>query len=247
MFKGIDIEIDDNYIYSNVDQLEVWNDFLNSNYNINEKFRSPFRSDSNPGCSLEMYDHILLFKDRGDPKNNNLTCIKYLTHIKGMNYNDALKYIDNNYIRTKSKIQRNLIAQNNKSIVKAHSNVKIVINPWKHKGSPTFRQLDVDYWGQWGITIEHLIEDNVYSLQSFITKTHRRTNKTSIKKDDYCYAYVLGVGEYKIYRPYENKINKWFTNSSNRLGSLDKLPDTGSHLIITKSYKDCRILMKFRL
>ena len=55
------------------------------------------------------------------------------------------------------------------------------------------------------------------------------------------YAYNFIDNTSKIYRPYDEF--KWYTNAtSSTIGNIENIDPEGEELIITKSYKDCRVL-----
>ena len=74
-----------------------------------------------------------------------------------------------------------------------------------------------------------------------------------IETGDRCYSTIVNnIGfaytefendRKKIYQPLNAKTDKWFTNcSANDIGNIRNLAMSGQNLIVTKSYKDCRVL-----
>ena len=86
-------------------------------------------------------------------------------------------------------------------------------------------------------------EDKVFAVLAFKIES----NKIFCQRPyNICYAYTdFENDKKKLYQPYAEKRNKWFTNcGKNDVGNINsiKIPDQKKLLIITKSYKDCRVL-----
>ena len=102
---------------------------------------------------------------------------------------------------------------------------------------------DKEFWSQYEISREQLQQDGVIPIDIY-KSTSRRGEPFVIRTFDLMYAYTDFPNEkVKIYRPYGNKEEKWFTNcTQNDIGSIEHLPISGNRLIISKSYKDCRVI-----
>ena len=99
------------------------------------------------------------------------------------------------------------------------------------------------FWSQYEISRQNLEEDKVIPIDLY-KSTSRKSEPFVIKPLDIMYAYTdFDNNKVKIYRPYGNKEEKWFTNcTQNDIGNINNLPISGDQLIISKSYKDCRVL-----
>ena len=92
--------------------------------------------------------------------------------------------------------------------------------------------------------VKSLIQDKVFPIELY-RGLNRKGEYFSIRPFDICYAYTdFPEGKKKIYRPHSpNKEGKWYTDcSQNDVGCIDSLPDEGDLLLITKAYKDCRVI-----
>ncbi len=104
------------------------------------------------------------------------------------------------------------------------------------------------YWQQYGISPVHLEEDLMYELDHYWLIRSDNTYKFnwSEKNPIFCkdFSQQLKIPhKYKIYKPLANKDEKHFQNiESNVLYGEDTLEALGGLLIITKSYKDWRVL-----
>lgn len=110
-----------------------------------------------------------------------------------------------------------------------------------------FREHDVLYWKQFGISEHTLNYCNVYAISHiFITDTADNVTNV-IRAEKYAYAYVEfkdGNTTFKIYQPYSENF-KWInTNDASVWELWEQLPKTGKRLVITKSRKDAMTIME---
>lgn len=113
---------------------------------------------------------------------------------------------------------------------------------------PTFRnwqKIDLDYWSQYGITLELLDRYNVRPCNRvhIIKKSGEHLLFAEHHKNNPIYCYKV-QDTYKIYRPLNpTKSGKWVQNSGSwNIQGIEELPDTGELLIITSSLKDVMVL-----
>lgn len=208
-----------------------------------EYILSPFREDKSPRCFFS-YDkeEILWFNDFADNRIinkircNKIDCfnavqLKY--HLP--NFYQTLEFIKTKILKADKSINK-VKSQVPKRIIK-NSRSKIFINP------TNFTKLDYDYWMQYGITLDQISKDKVFSISHFKI-VHEFKENASFETSDLAYAYTdFKLNRIKIYRPNREKNLKFYTNcSKNDVGGWNLLPEKGPILIITKSYKDWRIL-----
>lgn len=211
---------------------------------------SPFREDTSPGCWFEYFDDgILRFKDFGNPNRygrvrmRNIDCFDAIqVKFKLPNFYETLRYIksqliDNqDYIANtyKNKIQHHEGQKKRKGI----SNVKIFVS------TREWQLRDERFWSRYEISKANLQEDRVFPIAKYKLKNTKKGD-FSFEPRDATYVYTnFQYSKKKIYRPYQNTSKKRFiTNCDNNdIGDLDKLIIGGRQLIISKSYKDCRVL-----
>lgn len=191
---------------------------------------SPFREDKRPSLSL-YYSKSgnVCYKDFATNEGGSL--YDFLSRLWCMSYNQTISKIasDNGVIDT-------LIKRPSKSIRKTTSStLQVKIREW--------RDYDIEFWGQFGISKEWLQYGDVYPITSmFFTKDH---NTKIIPAEKYSYAYIErkdGVVSIKIYQPYSETM-KWLSKHDSSVWDLwSKIPESGDRLIITSSRKDALCL-----
>lgn len=211
-------------------------------------YRAPYRSDENADCYFEYYDNKLCFVDHAsNPKS--VDAIGMIMKCANLSFVKALEYINghfslglgNNSSSTKEVFIKNDHVEEEK-IVKSFKERVITLLPRQ------FGYKDKQFWSKYGISSQNLIDDGVIAVQMY-RSTSKYGKYFTINCMDICYAYTdFEDGKMKIYRPYGNKDSKWFTNcNQNDIGSYRHLPESGELLIVTKSYKDCRVIRNLGL
>ena len=237
------ISLSPEQILEEVSQEEIFSLFINKEI-IADKNRAtyvaPYRSDSNPDCYFEEYDDRLFFVDFADIPQSK-SCFSFISKCTGLNYLDTLQYIIRELNLGKgNNSKKNGIKQKEINVVE----VKKIKKERTITYSPRqFNDKDKKFWSQYEISRENLQEDGVIPIDLY-KSTSRRGEPFVIRSFDIMYAYTdFPEGKVKIYRPYGNKEEKWFTNcTQNDIGSIEHLPISGDKLIISKSYKDCRVI-----
>lgn len=203
-------------------------------------YKAPYRNDEHPDCYFEEFDNKLYFVDFADiPQSKN--CFSFIQKCTNLNFRDSLQYIikhlnlgkGNNPIREETTLKENKVVE----VRKIKKDRVITFLPRK------FNYKDMKFWSQYEISRQNLEEDKVIPIDLY-KSTSRKGEPFVIKPLDIMYAYTdFDNNKVKIYRPYGNKEEKWFTNcTQNDIGNVDNLPISGDQLIISKSYKDCRVL-----
>lgn len=203
---------------------------------------SPFRDDDNPGAYFETYYYDkdtskLLFKDWGDPNKRLYDCFDAVQVYYGLpNFKSTLQFIKANLLDGKPLIKRERVENKGFKI----NNSRTIIQC----STRTFDLNDKNFWEPYGITSQQLKEDRVFrASRYFIQKPNEELKTLQIcYSQTYVYA-EFKSGNKKLYTPY--KKNRFITNcNQNDIGGLLTLidPSQNDTLIITKSYKDCRVL-----
>jgi hypothetical protein len=180
-------------------------------------FISPIRQDKTPTCKLQYYNGVLRYFDnrpgefRGD-------AVSFVQHIKNLTYKGALWDILNTMSNGSNL---SLIKQDRLQDLNANkSTIKLNSKP--------FTEGDLEYWGQYNITLPVLEKYKVISVKECFIKDS--------KKDELCFAYLFPDSSIKVYFPGREKYR--FIGNSNYIQGLQFItPD--KPLLITKSYKDC--------
>lgn len=205
---------------------------------------SPFRKDNNPGCWFEYHiDGKLRFVDFGNQtivngiSMKNIDCFDAVqVFYRISNFYLTLEFIYNTLIQGKNIDSKNIIKIEPKKVVKKE--VKILIEP------KIFELRDKNFWwNKYGITKNQLIEDKTFTFSRFHLLNSKKGNIST-----HCYdlAYCFNdfpKGRKKLYFPNKEKHNRFITTcTKDDIGGLSSLVAFGRQLIITKSYKDWRVL-----
>ena len=201
-------------------------------------FRSPLRVDKHCTCSLYRNSSgTLIFKDFATGQHLNVFGV--VQEIFRCDYFEALRIIANDFgiVRNES-IQRN-VGKINKNPVKIEdkeiSKIQIEMQD--------FTDLELKWWGKYGITKEILTKFNVYSCKHVFLN-----DQLFAKSQQHCpiFGYYGGkshnLEQWRLYFP-KRKSYRFITNwSSKKIQGFDHLPRKGNLLIITKAMKDLMCL-----
>ena len=208
----------------NSNQLHIWWWLLGFVVDEKEHFCNPFREDSHPGCWLEWKGNYLRLQDYADRKYHGLNIFSATSMIYNIGFKESLHKIVNELDLNITTIQK---AAPKKVKAKKLPCISIVTKGWD--------EIDKSFWKPILISNVELEEDKVLPISSYIV------DGKLYKTDKPAYSYEQPSGRRKIYQP--TGTMKWYSNCTiEDVGSYDKLPEKGDTLIITKSYKDCRIL-----
>ena len=212
-----------------------------------EYVTSPFRDDKTPGCWFErdISTSKLRFIDFanneivGGIKMKNMDCFNAIqVYFKLKNFYRTLEFIKTKLIDGKD-IKHDIIhikpSTKQKRIVKKE--VKIYIS------TRDFNSRDKNFWSRYGISKQNLIDDKVFPVKKFKLLNTKKGDFVSTIYD-ICYAYTEFDSERKkLYRPFKKGKGRFITNcKANDIGGLKSLVPFGRQLIISKSYKDFRVL-----
>lgn len=202
------------------------------------KYIAPYRNDSQPDCYFEEYDGRLFFVDfaSSPPSYNCFTFIQKCAKLKDLG--EVYRYI----------VKALGLKGNVKKTKEGTSEVVLKLKePKKQKEilylPRAFDNRDKVYWSQYNISSKNLIEDKVIPIQLY-QSTSKKGVPFTIRGFDIMYAYTdFKNNRLKIYRPYGTKESKWFTNcTQNDIGGIDYVDYKADDLLITKSYKDYRVI-----
>lgn len=210
-------------------------------------FRSPLRRDKKPTCSFyRNKSNILIFKDFATGQHLNV--FEVVQTIFNCDYFEALRIIANDMgiIQDKSlqknsgKINLNPVKIQDKEISKIQVEIQ------------DFTDLELKWWGKYGITLEILKYFNIYSCKHVFIN-----GQLSAKSQQHCpiFGYYGGkirengenVELWKCYFPKRLEyrfIGNW---PSRKLQGYEQLPKKGKLCVITKSMKDCAALYAYNI
>ena len=228
-------------ILDEVTQEEIFQLFIDKEIIIDKgvKYIAPYRNDKEGDCYFEEYDNKLHFVDFASLPQS----LNWYTFV-GKCISSSDYYTTLNYI-TK---ELNLGKGNKplKKITAQKENVTVELKQIKKNRSITylprkFNHKDKQFWSKYNISMDNLEGDKVIPI-SMYQSTSKFGVPFTISTFDLMYAYTeFPSGKVKIYRPEGDKLTKWFTNcNQNDVGGTGS--DTGDLLLITKSYKDYRVV-----
>lgn len=198
-----------------------------------EYVTSPFRNDGVPGCWFErMSKNILRFKDYVE--NYFPDCFDAVRRYYQLpSFYHTLVFIYKHLIEGKDLEPVTHQRQDNVSV----KNDFIIGFQGRN-----FTKEDAKFWMPYGINREQLISDSVFPVSHVFLKNTKKGD-VSYRLKDICYAYTdFEDGRVKLYYPH-NSDKRFITNCvSDDIGCTSSLPQYGRQLIITKSYKDCRVI-----
>lgn len=232
-------------VFSRVTEKEVYEMIFEEDIIIDKehKYRAPYRNDSHADCYFKEYEGRIEFVDFADiPRSKN--CIEVVKRTYNIDYLEALEQINTFFKLGLGYSSNSFVKEVKKENFKLYSIVEESIKERTITLHPRlFNNKDKNFWGQYQISRENLVSDSVVPINIY-QSTNRKGKLYSIKPFDIAYAYTeFENNKVKIYRPYGNKLEKWYTNcNQNDIGSLIHLPKKGNKLIISKSYKDCRVI-----
>lgn len=222
-----------------VSEEDIFRKYINHKFEIGEIFSAEYRVDRTPSFGVYWNDNIkkLMFNDLG--KKIGGDCFKYV-QISHNNCTlwEACQLINKDFnLGLGGGIFKKDIASTKVDKVEyLKERKKISIT------KQDFTSIDLEYWGDYGISVDTLNKYNVFSCKCYSVNGEIRRCYV----DNYpIYAYYFPrTGNYKIYVPHENPFNKWATNANNDwdIMGYDQLPKEGDVLYITKSLKDVMCL-----
>lgn len=201
-------------------------------------FRSPLRRDREPTCSFYRNSSgDLIFKDFATGQHLNVFGV--VQDLFKCNYFEALKIIANDFgivksnsiTRNPGKINKNPIKIEDKEMSKIQIEVQ------------DFSDLELKWWGKYGITLDILKKFNVYSCKYVFLN-----NQVFAKSQQHCPIFGYygkkyhGLELWRCYFPKRTSY-RFITNwPSKKIQGYDQLPKNGKLLVITKSMKDTMCL-----
>lgn len=227
--------MDKNEILSYVSEQEIYELVFGFKPEEYDKVCSPLRVDFTPGAYFERTptDNRLFFKDWGDPTKNLHDCFDVVKRYFNLpNFYQTLTFVKEHLIDGRQLVKRELLTHTHKKTKKTDISFQ----------SRTYLIADKIYWDKYEITKEQLLEDRVMPVSKIKIVGKKGTSISTPYTP--CYAYTDFIsGNKKLYFPYREGKKRFLTNcSKNDIGGINQLDLDDPQLIITKSYKDYRVL-----
>ncbi len=207
---------------------------------VDEYVISPFREDNEAGCWFS-YDGngVLKFTDFANSdvitgiNMMNIDCFNAIqVYYKLPNFYKTLEFLKDRIINEKLQKEVAILRPESKK-----ERVKISIK------SRSFTLKDKRFWQSYGISKQNLIRDKVLPVK--VMRLLNTKNGDIIQRlDKTCYAYTnFPEHRKKLYFPFEKGYKRFITNcTQDDVGEILSLPMVADTLVISKSYKDCRVL-----
>lgn len=195
---------------------------------LNKYYKSPFRDDCQAGTWFNMWNQQMIYVDYGDVRTHRYS-IQAVMDFYNLSYPQALEFIEDK-LKGLSSISINQPLITPKTKIQTDIHIYPGIFDIYHK----------EYWSSYEINKDQLIEDNIFPVKAF------RVNNNTITplKEEVTYSISEWDDATKICRALHKGNYKWVsTTTKNHIGNLANLDFAGETLTITKSYKDCRVLM----
>lgn len=210
-----------------------------------EYITSPFREDNNPGCWFQRGTKgDLRFVDFGNRNVYrginmlNIDCFNAVqVYFNLPNFYKTLEFIFSSLILgNKDKIESAIVRNDFVAFIPKPS-FRLEIN------TREFQAKDGRFWSKFGISRQNLIDDKVFPVSSY-RMFNTKSGDLTLRPREVCYAFTNFKNRHKkLYFPYQKGKGRFITNcKEDDIGELESLPQTGDLLIISKSYKDCRVI-----
>lgn len=248
--------IDVNYILSLISEAEIFSIVFGIIPENGMYITSPFRNDTNPGCYFKLHNEQLIFYDWANNSNyitktGNIIDMRFINCFQAVqiyydlpSFFDTLQFILNWVKHNKFDIvtsSKPNFVFHQKSIDRYENNsLSIYVN------QRDFTVFDRDYWKQYGISSQNLIDDNIHSISRYVITKNGESTEHIFKHYELAYQLSNIQNKTKLYFP-KSKYRFISTYKANDIGCFNSLVETGDLLVITKSYKDCRVLRNFGL
>lgn len=201
---------------------------------ITKKYLSPFRKDKNPDCSFFISTSgELKFRDFAAGKTYNcFDAIK--TYFKLNNFTEVLNLIKNKDIKSTTVTHNNILKYKEE---KQKFSFKVYIRKFNYN--------DKLFWNKFKISKQNLLDDMVYPVEEAILLNTRKGN-IKLKFNTLAYLYIVNNRK-KLYIPNNPKGKKFISeNISEDFIGLEKINYLEEYIVITKSYKDWRVLFNLK-
>jgi hypothetical protein len=198
---------------------------------------SPLRKDSEPGCWFYYHQNgILYFVDFGHSRTHSDCFNMVQDYYKLGNFYLTLEFIYNSLIRGKEQTIEPIEVKK-VATKKSKEGVKLLIEARK------FSAQDANYWSQYQIKKENLMQDKVFPVHRLYA-LNTKSGSHIIECNDLAYSYTdFSDSRKKIYFPLRQGKNRFITNcNKDDVGGINFISQYCKKLIITKSYKDYRVL-----
>ena len=216
---------------------DIYRLYMPNKWELNKICHSPFRRDSEKSFIIGTKFGEITHKDFAD-SNIKGNCFKFVQQLLQCNYMEALKAIDRDFslgISTGTISRHTTIVTTYEQPIieeKQYSNIQCITRK--------FTNSELHYWSNYYQDIDDLKANNVFSISKIFLNKERFTIKETELRFGYFYE-----GQWKIYRPFNERKTKWLPNNVplTYLEGKENIIQCNT-AIITKSKKDMMVLKK---
>lgn len=194
---------------------------------------SPLRVDNHPSFGLYTKDgKTVYYKDYATGENGSL--LNLLEKLWSIDYNTVINRICKDIVKPNNQMKIHITNSN------IHNNTQIISNVNLECKIREWKDYDIEYWNNYGITLDWLKYADVYPIShKIIIKNNQRM---IFSTDKYAYTFVEfkeGKITHKFYQPFNTNGFKWQNNHDRSVISLwTKIPQEGDIICICSSLKD---------
>lgn len=241
-YESSNIHISWQTIINSCNQLDLWSWFLGFRVDIGQPITNPMRVDEHPNCFLSWGiskgQFIVLNDFAVRVPFHGFTVFDAVMYSYGLTFDEACEKIYEEFmVPTRVELREQSVYQKRQV---DDFNFILEYIPWTLNGKEIYTKHDKDFWSQYEITSNDLREDNVKSNRRIIFNSRKNPHQLIAMDVVPSYTYLFGDHK-KCYQPYADQFNKWkSTCTEEDIGGWSTL--TNDDLIITKSYKDWRVL-----
>ena len=241
--KGSPILISRQDLLDYVSEEEIAFKYVHGFSKVDKSFKSEFRAEDIPSSRLFWGKHgYLMFKDFGDPNiPEALSMIQYVAHKYQIDEQAAINKIAQDFGLIGGSSELNIVGKRNKvKKVKQNSPSDLIIKIKRRD----FQQHDIEYWNQFGISLDILNKNNVKAISHLF---YGNSPPIEFSKNHLVYSldyYVHeGIFRRKIYQPL-SLTDKWKSNCDfSIVQHYNRTPKEGGDLLfIQSSLKDCMVM-----
>jgi len=214
---------------------------------LKKKFHSPFRKDPTPSAEVRYNRNgRIVFDDYGGKRG--LDCFNVVMELYGIDFKNALDKIASDFGvidgSPMPQLQRIQWVHNLEKKARRETQIKFEVLDWQEDS--------LDYWKRFYITKEELCSDkDVFPIGKLWIKSGYSEFGKWIRNHKKLPQFVYALKDFsppdvyfKVYRP--GYADRWLSNCPNNVPfGIHSLPHVSDTLIITKSYKDMKVLRKF--
>lgn len=247
MFTSGDNSLTKENILKRLDSYQLFKAYCSNFKEIDRKFKSEFRKDDEPSCTIIYYEGDLFYKDFGE---KGYRVFDYIGRKFGLDYLTVLQKINIDfglglgYANSTDHIQTSLVIPEKSNTDLSSYQKEGTIIEIEPRG---WTQADKKYWNEYKIPLRLLEYHNIKSIASYAL-SNKQFGRSFRRINPYALAYSIDyywsgdIFRRKLYFP-QSKVQRFASNvDSTIVQGWKLLPKCGGNILfVTKSYKDILI------